>query len=276
MRLSKKTLIIIGVFFISSIILLKISLDSVYRLPILMYHSIDYTTDKKNKMMISPEVFAKQMRYLHDHGYNVIPLEKALSYIRDRKKPPAKTVAITIDDGYDDNYVYAYPILKEYHISTTIFIITDLVNKEGFMNWKQIKEMSESGIIDIESHTKSHLWLTGLNDDDLKDQLQGSKKILEEKLGKEIKYVCYPMGGFDERVKQAAREAGYRAGFATKPRRMFTMYDVYEIKRVRISPTADNPLVFAIKISGYHSFIRAFQSEHKDRPYLLWKRKRSS
>lgn len=276
MRFSKRTLIICSISLIVLVISLKTFLDSVYRLPVLMYHSIDYTADKKNKMTISPEVFAKQMEYLRENGYDVIPLEKAVSYIRDRKRPPAKTVAITIDDGYEDNYINAYPVLKKYHIPATIFVITDLVGSDGFMTWDEIRQMAKSGMIDIESHTKSHLWLTGLDDRELKNQLEDSKKILETKLGKEINYLCYPMNGYDERVKSAAKQAGYKAAFATKPKRMFTIYDVYEIKRVRISPTSSNLFVFAIKISGYHSFIRAFQNENKNIPYILWKRKKSS
>src|SRR3989338_5683866 len=109
MSLRRRILIICGIILIALSISLKLFLNSVYRLPILMYHSIDETSDAKNKMTISPLVFEKQMRYLRDHGYNVIALEDAVSYIKDRRRPPPKTVAITIDDGYEDNYRNAYP-----------------------------------------------------------------------------------------------------------------------------------------------------------------------
>ena len=151
MNKKSRLFILCCIFLIVAIIALKLFLNSIYRLPILMYHSIDYTSDRKDRMTISPEVFAKQMRYLHDNKYNVISLEKAVSYIRDRKRPPAKTVAITFDDGYENNYKYVYPVLKRYNIPATIFIITDFVGTEGFLNWNEIKEMSASGLVDIES-----------------------------------------------------------------------------------------------------------------------------
>lgn len=254
---------------------LKIFLDSAYRLPVLMYHSIDYAADKENRMIIAPETFARQMKFLHDHRYNVIPVAEAVSYIRQQKAPP-KTVAITIDDGYADNYRYAYPVLKQYNIPATIFVIVSLVGREGFLNWDEIREMSDSGIIDIESHTVSHPWLTGEKDEALKKELEDSKQILEEKLGKSVSFLCYPMGGYDERVKRAAKEAGYKAAFATKPARLSPDCDVYEIKRVRISSTASNMFVFWIKLSGYHAFFKVLQSERKDRPYILWKKRSSS
>ena len=196
------------------------------------------------------------MKYLRDKGYNVITLKEAVSYIGQRRRLPRKTVAITIDDGYENNFVSAYPILKKYGVPATIFVITGKIGSEGFVTWDEIKEMSDSGIIDIESHTKEHKWLTGLDDKTLEDELEGSKKILESRLGKEVPFVCYPMGGYNERVETVARSAGYKAAFGTKRRRISARGDPYAISRVRISSTADNLFIFAIKISGYYSFFK--------------------
>lgn len=272
MRLRKRLIVVFGVFLIALILALNIFLHSIYRLPVLMYHSIDYTSDKNDRMTVSPEVFARQMGYLHDKGYNVIPLEKAVWYIETKTRPPSKTVAVTIDDGYENNYTYAWPALKKYDIPATIFVIVGLVGKEGFMEWPEIKELADSGIIDIESHTISHLWLTGLDDISLKYELVESKRILEGHLGKDIKFLCYPMGGYDERVKKAVRDAGYKAAFATKPTMLAPGHDIYEIKRVRISPTANNLFVFKIKVSGYHAFFRVIQNDYKDIPKVLWRK----
>ncbi|MBI5144516.1 MAG: polysaccharide deacetylase family protein [Candidatus Omnitrophica bacterium] len=273
MRISKRFLIAAVIIVFAAAISFKIFLDSIYRLPVLMYHSIDYTSDRKDRMTVPPDVFAKQMKYLSDKRYNVIPLEKAVEYIEREERPPRNTVAITIDDGYANNYTYVYPVLKRYHIPATIFIIVNMVGEEGFLNWDKIKEMSDSGIIDIESHTMSHTWLTGLDDARLRSELMDSKRILEGGVGKEIKYLCYPMGAYNEHVKSAVKAAGYKAAFATKPTRLSPNYDICEIKRVRISPAANNLFVFVIKISDYHSFLRVIQNDYKDIPYLLWKRK---
>lgn len=276
MRLNRRFLIILGIVLIILTLSVKVFLDAVYRVPIMMYHFIDYTSDKGDKRVVSPEAFEAQMKYLHDKSYNVVPLEKAVWYIEHREKPPSKTVAITMDDGYKDNYVYAYPVLKKYHIPATIFVIVNLVGKEKiYMNWDEVKEMSGSGIIDIESHTKTHPWLTSLSDKDLKDELTLSKKILEEKLRKKIDFLCYPMGVYDERVKLAVKAAGYKAAFATRPKRLFPTYDLYEIKRVRMSPNVHNLLAFRIKITGYYAFLRTMQTDSTDIPKALWRKKGS-
>ena len=274
MRKNRRILIIFSAAVILAFLLAaRIFLDYIYRLPVLMYHSINYTRDKANRMTISPEIFEKQMKFLRERDYNVILLKDAVSYIKAKKNPPPKTVAITIDDGYEDNYTYAYPVLKKYKIPATIFVIVDLVGKENFLNWDEIKKMQASGIIDIESHTRSHPFLTGIGDSKLKYELVSSKMILEERLGKQVDFLCYPMGVYDERVKSAARLAGYRAAFATKPTMISPNYDIYEIKRVRISPNANNLISFALKISGYHAFLRVIQNDYKDIPYILWKKR---
>jgi len=100
-----------------------------------------------------------------------------------------------------------------------------------------------------------------------------AKKVLEDKLQKHIDYLCYPMGGYDERVEKAARRAGYKAAFGTKPTRLVPRPDMYAIKRVRISRTADNPFVFAIKLSGYHAFFRVIMNDYKETPVLQKKAK---
>lgn len=273
MRINKKALFIAVMSVTLAAAAFIIFLNSIYRLPILMYHSIDYTQDKKNKMVVSPEVFEAQMKFLRDRHYNVIPLEKAVGYISQKKRPPAKTLAITIDDGYEDNFKYAYPIFKKYNIPATIFVITGLVGKEGFMDWGQIKELDGSGLVDIESHTKSHKMLTYLDDAAVEEELFDAKRTLEKILGKEVRFLCYPMGRYDERVKAAAKRLGYKAAFATKATRLRPNYDVFEIKRVRISPTAGSLFVFWIKTSGYHTFFRTLPGKHEDLTRVIWKKK---
>ena len=273
MKSNKRTSILLVIFLAVFCVSSKIFLDQVYRLPILMYHSIDRVSDKNDRMSVSPDVFERQMKFLRDNKYNVIPLDKAVSYIKEGKRPPAKTISITIDDGYSNNFTNAYPVLKKYNLPATIFVITNLVGKEGFMTWDEIKEMSDSGLIDIESHTKNHHWLQHLDDGTLEDELKGSKDILEHRLGKPVRYLCYPMGNYDERVKRFTKACGYEAAFATKPKRLLRLsYDLYEIKRVRISRSSNNMFVFFLKTSGYHAFSKMFKSENKDIPYTLWQK----
>ncbi|MFA4982563.1 MAG: polysaccharide deacetylase family protein [Candidatus Omnitrophota bacterium] len=255
----KRMLAAIVIIIIALSVSLQVFLNKAYRVPILMYHSVDYAIDKENRMFVSPEAFDRQMKFLRSRNYNVVTLEEAVEYLAENKTPPPRTVAITMDDGFADNYKYAYPVLKRYKIPATMFVVAGFAGREDRLSWPEIKEMSDSGVIDIESHTMLHPFLTGIDDNALKNELEDSKRILEEKLGKKVKFICYPMGVYDERVKSAAKKAGYEAGFATKPTEFTHEADIFAIKRIRISSTADNLFVFWIKVSGYHEFFKVMR-----------------
>ncbi|MCM8760762.1 MAG: polysaccharide deacetylase family protein [Candidatus Omnitrophica bacterium] len=260
--MKKKTILKITItagFLIVIVAALLLSLKNAYVLPILMYHSIDDNT-RLSKLSVSPESFERQMKFLKDHRYNVISVEKAVSYIQNKERVPPKTIAITFDDGFYNNYKYAYPVLKKYGIPATIYVIVGKIGQPGYLGWKEIKEMSDSGLITIGSHTISHLWLPTMNTERLKSELNDSKKILEDKLGKPVKELCYPVGAHDERVKTCARQAGYACALATNPGRFAPNDDIYAIKRVRISRTSNNLFVFWIETSGYYTWIK----EHRD------------
>ena len=230
-----------------------------YVVPVLMYHAIDYN-DKVSKLSVSPESFERQMKFLHDRKYNVVGLDKIVSYLEKKERMPARTVAITFDDGFYNNYRYAYSVLKKYGLPATIFVITDKIGKKGFLGWDEIKEMSDSGLITIGSHTMSHCWLPDADDRKLPKELTGSKNILEKRLGRKADFICYPLGAHDKRVETAVKEAGYRGGFATNPGRFEPSDDVFAIKRIRISRSSDNLFVFWVESSGYYTWIK----EHRD------------
>lgn len=259
MKAKKIILTSIAIIVAIKVAALIIFLRFAYVVPVLMYHSID-DNDKATKLSVSPETFARQMEFLHRNKYNVVGLDEAVSYLRERKKIPSKTVAITFDDGYYNNYKYAYPVLKRYNIPATVFIIVNKIGQPGWLGWRELKEMSDSGLITVGSHTISHLWLPTMGTAKLKAELADSKRILEERLGKDVGLLCYPIGALDDRVKRLVREAGYEAGIATNPRRFASSDDVYAIKRIKISRTSDNLFVFWFETSGYYTWLK----EHRD------------
>lgn len=227
--------------------------------PILMYHSID-ENEELTKLSLCPLGFAKQMEFLYANKYNVVSLEDMARRIKEKKKIPFKTVTITFDDGYENNYLCAYPVLKKYNFPATIFIITNNVGKKGYLTWDEIREMRKNNIT-IGSHTQSHAWLPDLDADTLKEEVFGSKKILEEKTGHKIGVISYPIGAYDERVKAVVKDAGYLAACATNPGPGKRWDDVYALKRVRISRTSKNLLVFFIESSGYYTFVKETRDE---------------
>jgi len=200
-------------------------------IPILMYHSIAY--EKGNDARIPKEKFREQMKFLKDNGYTTLT-HTELSDLFTRNIPvPKKSVVLTFDDGYIDNYTNAFPILKEFNIKATIFIITDWVDKKPqFMTIPELKEMDENGI-DIEAHTEIHDELNKLSYDDQLKTLKGSKEFLEKNLNKKVNFMAYPFGKYNSTTIIAAKAAGYTlavkmsGGWATKENGMLTLNRIF-------------------------------------------------
>lgn len=236
-----------------------------YTPPILMYHYVNEEEPLRSKLGVSPKAFERQMRFLSERGYNVVSLSKMAQLIKDKKRIPPKTVAITFDDGYLDNYINAYPVLKKYNLAAAIFVVPERVgrrlNNDDYMDWPRIIELSKSGIITIASHSMSHPNLSEIkSDEELKYEIFQSKIVLEEKLGKSVDLFSYPFGGISPKAKELVREAGYKAAVGTNFPRNHPSDDIYGLKRIRIAENAGNMFIFWVQISGRYTYIK----EHRD------------
>ncbi|MFH0877407.1 MAG: polysaccharide deacetylase family protein [Candidatus Omnitrophota bacterium] len=228
---------------------------------ILMYHSIGEPVEKASGLNVSQEVFERQMRFLRNHHYCVLSLSELVRKLRAKEKITARTVVITFDDGYENNFTRAVPILKKYGIPATIFVIADYLAKEEimyghrfqFMTPEMLKEASDSGLIAIGSHTKSHPFLPSLEDPKrLGEELVGSKRALEKILGVAVDFLCYPVGGYDRRVQAAVRQAGYKAAVTSLLKKGSVQDDLYALKRIKITERSKNMFIFFIQTSGYY------------------------
>ena len=152
-------------------------------------------------------------------------------------------------------------MLKKHKIPATIFVIVNKIGTPGYLSWKEVKEMSDSGIITIGSHTMSHLWLPAMGTKQLAYELRNSKEALEKALGRKVDTLCYPIGAHDERVERAASDAGYTCAVATNPGRRAPANDIYAIKRIKISRTSDNLFVFWLETSGYYTWLKEQRDE---------------
>ncbi|MBN1526731.1 MAG: glycosyltransferase [Candidatus Omnitrophica bacterium] len=251
----KRTAALIAALVVTLALGASLFLKNAYVLPVLMYHYIDNNA-RLTKLSVAPKSFEKQMEYLYRNRYNVVGPDKVIDYLEKKERIPPRTVAITFDDGAYNNYKYAYPVLKKYKFPAAIFMITSKIGERGWLGWKDLKEMSDSGLITIGSHTKGHVWLPDLGTAGVKKELEESKRILEEGLGKKVDYFCYPLGAYNERIKKLVKEAGYRGAFGTNPGIHEPNDDVYAIKRVRISRTSDDLRVFWVETSGYYTWIK--------------------
>jgi len=234
-----------------------------YTVPIMMYHSVDYEYHhvEESANVVKPEYFRQHLEWLKKFKYNVVSVEELVEGIKAGRRFPHNTVVITFDDGYVDNYVYAFPILKEYGFPFQLAICSDMIGKEGFLTWEQVKEMMQRGAT-VASHSRTHRYLPMLPAADQYDEIANSKKILEEKLGIPIRYFFYPVGGFTDETKKMVKEAGYEAAFTTN--RGYDRYnkDVYEIKRIRFGKYKPRLYIFFSKLSGYYNLFRKITPSH--------------
>jgi len=192
-----------------------------YTVPILMYHRFG---TKESSLFVDPGNFRKQMAYLKHKEYDIITLDELVEGIKSKKKFEHNTVVITIDDGHQDNFVYAYPILKEYEFPAIIFLISNFIdNNADFMTWEDICIMSGNNI-SFGGHTRNNTYLPSIKKTEtLWNEIEGCKSLIESKVGRPVDYFCYPTGGFSDRVKAVVKEAGYKGACTTN--RGFTTFD---------------------------------------------------
>lgn len=180
--------------------------------PVLNYHQINDRDE--NALTVHTDQFEAQMKYLADNGYHTITPSEMIEAWDNGKELPDKPIIITFDDGYADNYRHAFPILKKYNLKGTIFLISDYIGTyPNYLTWAQAAEMQDSGLINFESHTLSHEQLDTTSPEETWNQLYNSKMALEWHLNKEINFLAYPCGSYDEELQRKVKEAGYKGAF---------------------------------------------------------------
>lgn len=205
-------------------------------IPILYYHSVSPSAD--NEVIITPEVLKSELQYLKDEGYTTLTLSEANDYLLNNSPIPSKSIVITFDDGYMDNYDNAFPILKELEMTATIFCITSKLDGSYYLSPSAIKEMSDYGI-DIQSHTITHPKLDSLTYDEQLIELKESKKTLESITGKPVTSIAYPFGNFNDDTIKAAKIAGYSLGFTTNRGLADRNDNALKIDRIYVSSNYD-------------------------------------
>jgi peptidoglycan/xylan/chitin deacetylase (PgdA/CDA1 family) len=215
--------------------------------PILNYHKVDILN---HALSVSPQEFEEQMEYLHKNGYHTIAPDQLMAYLRYGKQLPDKPIMITFDDGYLDNYTNAYPIMKKYDFTATIFIITNLISQDNrFMTWDQIREMQQYGIV-FGSHTANHKSLTSLTKEQVMNGLSQSRDEITRQLGKSPKYFAYPTGTYNGEIEEMVRASGYKAAFTIEYGQVGADSDLYLLQRIPIFKGQRTFRSFFIRLNG--------------------------
>jgi peptidoglycan/xylan/chitin deacetylase (PgdA/CDA1 family) len=183
---------------------------------VLAYHSVNCNS---SFYTVTPEEFYKQMEYLRTN-YNIVPIEDVVEFAAGRRTLPNKAVAITLDDGYNDNFSHVYPYLKRHSLPATVFVSTGYVGHQfllgGFslkmLSWDQIVEMSRSNVA-IGAHTVTHPDLCKESHENARRDIKMSKEQIEGRTGKRVRYMAYPSDRFNHDIIELVRSLGFDGAF---------------------------------------------------------------
>jgi peptidoglycan/xylan/chitin deacetylase (PgdA/CDA1 family) len=187
--------------------------------PILMYHYIRVNPVPRDRagyiLSVPPRDFAAQMGYLSEAGFHTVTMAQVRDHLLHGTPLPPRPVAVTLDDGYEDAYTAAWPVLQRFHQTATLYIVTGFVGRPGYLTWEQIGRLDRAGL-EIGSHTVHHLSLPHLAPAALQTELTTSRQTLEAHLGHPVLDFCYPGGEFNQQVEDAVAAAGYATATTTR------------------------------------------------------------
>lgn len=212
------------------------------KVPILMYHYISTPPVDADKyradLSIAPDAFREQMAYLADNGFETVDLYDLSLAIIDKRSLPEKPVIITLDDGYRDNFENAFPILQEFGLSATFFIITQPIDdgNEIYLSWKMVEEMSDAGMR-IEPHSKTHADLSIAEKEYIIYEVLGSQETIAAHTGQTPRFFCYPGGSYDEATIEVVSDLNFWGAVTTEGGKWHGYDDRYEWSRLRMRNT---------------------------------------
>ena len=225
--------------------------------PILAYHRFGPT--RADSMTVTTKVFEAQMQWLKDNGYTVIPLRTLVNYLLGKGPAPApKSVVITADDGHKSVYTEMLPIVRKFNIPVTLFLYPSCLSNASYaLTYEQVKEMQQTGLFDVQSHT---FWHPNFKREKkrlkpaeyqkfVETQLVKSKMVLDKRLGTNIDLLAWPFGIYDDYLEAEAQKAGYVAAFSIDRRNASKSEKIMEEPRY-LMENSDDVKGFAAIVSG--------------------------
>lgn len=237
-------------------------------IPALMYHHVN--PHQGDLVTLTPQEFETQLRYLKEKQYRSLFLDDLVRFLKGEDSFPERSVVLTFDDGYLDNWVYAFPLLLRYRIKATLFCVTSWVGegaarpragaaaprdlpeilphrqaKKRFgekgrggeaANWSELGEMLASGLIDVQSHTHRHRSLAdaGMTRREIEEDLLQSRALIQEHLHRDSRFLSWPWGEFTPEAQQAAGAAGFEAVLTTRRGANRPGADLFAIPRISV------------------------------------------
>jgi peptidoglycan/xylan/chitin deacetylase (PgdA/CDA1 family) len=226
---------------------ISLASDSLIHVPIIVYHEIDFNGSRKaGETVISLEDFIRQMEYLYRKGYVTLSMDEVVRFIKDGSQIQ-KSVAIHFDDGWK-NVKYAIPVLEKYGFKASFWIIAEKGIGNDNLDWDDIISIDDNPRFEVFSHTMSHPWdkesnlvtwaegkIPGKGIRDVKWELRESKRVLEDRLNREVPYLAWPVGWYNGTLIQLAVDTGYKALLTIDNGFNVPGGDLLKIKRVMIN-----------------------------------------
>lgn len=213
------------------------------KIPVILYHYVEVVKDPndtiRKSLNINPYIFEKQLQDLKNNKYKTYFIKDVPGILSSKITYSTRSAILTFDDGYEDFYTDAFPLLKKYNTKATLYVVYDFIGRKGFLNKRQLSEIVKSGLVEIGSHAVHHIGLGGLADKQAKLQLKESKDLLEEILGIEIKTFAYPYGSFNERTPDMVKKSGYIAAVSVIPGSFHSEGSLYYLSRYRAGMFGD-------------------------------------
>src|SRR5690554_1022804 len=269
--------------------------------PALMYHHVSPVEGMIN---VSPANFEDQLKWLSKHGYRSLTYDQFAAHI-DGKPAPPRSVLITFDDGYLDNWVYAYPLMKRYGFNGVIFLVTSWIGdgplrphlgqdalpetpshhacedaiEQGqadrvMLRWSEVEAMRTDGVFEFHSHTHTHTRWDLRPDKEHKnahmvEEIESSRAVLAERMGGVSQHFCWPQGYFDSDYIRIAQQAGFRYLYTTQAfGRNVPGHDPAQIHRFAVRNTTGQSVGRRIFVGNNPLIAPVFNG------FKLWKRAR--
>lgn len=210
-----------------------------WHVPVLLYHLIATpleAEDAQYTLVVSPELFAEQMKALHDAGWHTITAAELGRALEVDVQPPIKTFVVTIDDGYVDGYTEAFPVLQENGFVATYYLPTGRIGWTRILTARQIREMADAGM-EMADHSVSHIDLTSLSIENARAEIIGPIDYLDALIGIRPTTFAYPFGMYNDDLMKELDAAGFSLGFTTTNSCRESFATRFETPRLGVGPT---------------------------------------
>lgn len=237
-------------------------------IPVLTYHSLD---NSGSVVSTAPSLFKQQIRHLRDAGYRAISLCEMIESLAAKENFSAKTVVLTFDDGFQNFYTMAFPVLQQFDFKATVFLVTDHCGKfndwpgnppdlprSKVLSWSEVEELHRYGI-EFGAHTRTHPDLTKMSAAKIREETVGCKEAIENVLGTAVSTFAYPFGKYNSEVKRLAAES-FNAACSTNLGKVGFESDFFSLDRLDTYYLSNLKIFSAIPSKSFDRYIQFRQA----------------